>query len=117
MKKFTDLILHDNALKYSFFSSTGLFVLFMIVFIFQYGKLPPLVPLFNSLPWGKSRLVPVQIIFLVPTFLIVISGFNLFLTHRLYKRYTILARMLSVNILLAVILALIAYIQIILLVF
>ena len=117
MKKFTNLILHDNALKYSFFSSAGLFVLFMILFIFQYGKFPPIVPLFNSLPWGRSRLVPVQIIFLVPAFLIVISLFNLFLTNKLYKRYTILARMLSVNILLAVILALIAFIQIILLVF
>ncbi len=117
MKKITSIILQDNAIKYSLISSAGLFLLLVTLFTFQYKKLPPVIPLFNSLPWGNSRLVSVQALFIIPIFLLFVSGVNVFLANRLYKKYTILARMLSVNILLATILVTIAFVQIILLVF
>lgn len=117
MKEFINLITHDNAVKYSFISSVVFLMLLTALLIFQYNKFPPIVPLFNSLPWGKSRLVPTQMILIIPIFLTIITGTNVLLFSSLYKKYTILSRMLSVNILLSVVLTFIAFIQIILLVF
>lgn len=117
MKRFISLVKLDKAVKYSLIASGIIFILLLGLLGFEYNKLPPVIPLFNSLPWGRSRLMPSQFIFIIPAFLISVALVNMVFFRVLYRKYTLLARMLSVNIFLAVLLSIFACIQILLLVF
>ncbi|MGE5042461.1 MAG: hypothetical protein ACM3IJ_06205 [Candidatus Levyibacteriota bacterium] len=117
MKKFFKLIEHDKAVKYSLVIS-GIFLLIMLILLgIEFSHLPPILPLFNSLPWGRARLMSNQFIFIIPAFLFSMAILNMVFFQVLYKKYTLLARMLSVNIFLAFLLGMFAFIQILLLVF
>ena len=110
-------ILADNGIYYTLLFATGILVIQVVGLAFVYSKLPPVIPLFNSLSWGKERLVPSIFIFTVPAFLLATCLFNIVYLSIAHKKHALLSRMLSVNLLLAVVLSFIALIQILLLVF
>ena len=117
MKDNLQPFINDNLIKTSLFSS-GLLIIFQVVFIAIFSpSFPPIIPLLNSQPWGVARLYPSSyILFLVPISLIVLVANN-FLSAYFYKKNTLIARILSFNASLFIFLGLLAYIQIVFLVF
>ena len=117
MKDNLNLILSDNLIKIAIFSSGFLILFQALLILLFFPKLPPLIPFLNSQPWGEERLYPANIVFLIPVLLIIIFVINNFLSAAFYKRNTLMARILSFNSLLFIFLCLLAFAQIILLVF
>lgn len=97
MKKFYKEIKSDKILFLAFLGGIILISLNLFYILFSYKNLPPLVPLFNQLPWGKARLGFKEQIFLplVISFLILVG--NIFFSSILYKKSALLARMLAIT--------------------
>jgi len=117
MKSNFKLLLLDKIIKYSLFASVFLILFQLIIAGLFLTKLPPLIPLLNSKPWGNSRLYPSITILLIPLLLIVGFIVNNLLSAVYYKTNTLAARILSFNSLLFILLSLLALVQIIFLVF
>lgn len=110
-------ILKDKGIRYSIIITCIVLVLELITVVFLFPKFPPVIPLFNSLSWGKDRLVPSPVIFAAPVFLVLMALCNIFITSISYRRHALLARMITINLLLTVLLSLVALAQILLLIF
>ena len=85
------------------FQTFSFFVLFlqaMLLGVF-FLSLPPVVPLFNQLPWGEDRL-GVKFEIMLP---LIITGlffiFNYFLLARLYRTMPLVSRIIGITTLLA----------------
>lgn len=117
MKGSLRLLLDDNLIRISVFSSLILLFLQIALVLIIFSKLPPLIPFLNSQPWGIQRLYPSYILFLVPVFLAIVFVLNNILSAYFYQKNTLISRILSFNSLLFIFLALMAYIQIVFLVF
>lgn len=63
-------------------------ILSLIVIIVKFNDLPPLIPLYYSLPWGTSQLVPTSYIFLPPIISIAVlianNGLAVLFTKSIY---------------------------------
>ncbi len=116
MKDNFRLIYLDKSIRYSLLISVLILTILTLVLLFVYTKLPPVIPLFNSLVWGSERLANRLIIFVIPISLILIGVINVILSRVAYKRRALLSRMLSLNLLLVVVLSAVAFIQILFLV-
>lgn len=90
----------------------------LAIFFFSIRFLPPFIPFFNSLSWGEERLIPIQhVVYGFPTVLIGMFFLNVILGVSLYKRFILISRILSFNILLIVTLSFFAYLHIVFLVY
>lgn len=107
----------DKSIKYAVIVSIILLTVLTAGLIFSYQFFPPLVPLFNSLPWGEDRLSQKEYIFIVPAFILILLIANTYVASLLIHKRMLLSRMLSLNILLSTILAGIALVQIFILAF
>lgn len=116
MKNNFNVIFSDRVVLYALILSFLFFLCQIALIGFQYLKLPPVIPLFNSLSWGNERLASTYVIFLVPVVLLIIGVCNFSFAQRFYKKHALLSRMLSYNLLLCTILSVIALIQILFLV-
>ncbi len=97
MKKIIKNLRSDKILRRFFFVSL-IFIIFSFLYVLvQYRNLPPLVPIFNQLPWGDSRLSATPGIFipLIVVFLIFLT--NNFIAGSVYSRTPLLSRMFSVT--------------------
>lgn len=110
-------IVRDSSIKYPFFLCIFFLTIQVILIAIFYSSLPPLIPLFNSLPWGENRLALSQLIFLVPTVSIVVIFLNLYIAKLIYTKHTLVARILTVNGFLVSLLGFFALVQILLLIF
>lgn len=101
----------DKIIKFSLQISGVLLFGQIIYTIFSYFSLPPLVPLFNQLPWGEERLGQKYEIFIpgILTLLFLIG--NLFLINALYEKMPLVSRMLSITTLLVNVLSFIFTLQ------
>lgn len=116
MKKTINTVLSDNILKLSAGMSFAVLLICTVLIAVLYNSLPPFIPFFNSLPWGTQRLfTSTALIFLPIIFLLVIIVNNVLSTY-LYSKHALMARMVSFNGLLVVILGFLAYLQIVFLV-
>lgn len=107
----------DKGIKYAIFLSIALSLLEIVSLVFFYKIFPPVIPLFNSLTWGRDRLVPSVIIFAVPVFLLMVHMINITSAAFFYKKHALLSRMIIVNLLLVVGISFVALGQILLLIF
>ncbi|HVA96526.1 MAG TPA: hypothetical protein VND99_02635 [Candidatus Acidoferrales bacterium] len=101
----TTLVKADKIIKWGMaFSLILLFLQAIFIAIF-YLKLPPVLPLFNQLPWGEARL-GVKYEILLP---LIITGvyflFNYFLLIKLYSNMPLVSRIIGVTTLLASVLS------------
>ncbi len=64
---------------------------------FNYTKLPPLLPVFNQLPWGEQRLTITPGIFIPAVVVLIIFLINLILSAYSYERSPLLARLFAVT--------------------
>ena len=111
------LILTDKIIRFSVMTSIVLIIFETLVVLFSYKILPPLIPFFNSRPWGESRLATSGIIFALPPILFSIFIVNNVLSAVIYSKNTLVSRILSFTSLLVTVLSGIAIIQIIFLVY
>lgn len=117
MKNNFNILLSDRGILYALLLSS-MFLFFQVgIIAFQYLKLPPVIPLFNSLSWGTERLASSYIIFLVPVVLLIIGICNYLFAAKFYKKHALLSRILCYNLLLCAALSTVALIQILFLIF
>lgn len=117
MKDNLKIISKDKGIRYALLFCFGALVLQMVTLFFVRNILPPVIPLFNSLVWGRDRLAERDFIFLIPVFLICMSILSIIGMGIAYKKHALISRMLILNLLLSTFLCTIAIIQIFLLVF
>lgn len=105
MKEIFKLVLEDKITKWGMILS-GVFLMIEIVFIAAfYFSLPPLLPLFNQMPWGDKRLGIKPAIFIPVLISIAFWIFNFFILARLYEKTPLLSRMIGITTLLLSILS------------
>ncbi len=65
--------------------------------LLSFRDLPPLIPLFNQLPWGDQRFSPGVGIFLPQIVVLGIYVFNAFLSSLILRSIPLISRMLAVT--------------------
>lgn len=95
MKKYFDYVRRDR-LIFRLFSTSFILLLITAIFtLITYSKLPPLLPIFNQLPWGPDRLSSTLGIF-IPSFLVlIISLINFVLCGFSYSNSPLLSRIFA----------------------
>jgi hypothetical protein len=116
MKGNFKLVFADKITRISIIVSIVLVVIQTFLVLVFYSKLPPLIPFFNSRPWGEERLASSQAVFLLPVFSLVIFVINIILSAIFYKKNVLISRIIAFTILLFTFLSLISFIQILFLV-
>jgi len=100
MNELSSLIKADKIIRWGMTFSLTLLAIQVILIAVFYFKLPPVVPLFNQLPWGDDRLGAKYELFLP----LVITGifflFNYFLLRRLYPTMPLVSRIIGISTLL-----------------
>ena len=97
MKKYFKNLRHDRLVLRLFILS---FIFLVITFIYigiNYSKLPPLLPIFNQLPWGQERLSITPGVFIPPFVALGIFIINIFLAAFSYSKLPLLARLFAVT--------------------
>ena len=101
MSEVSNLTKADKIIRWGMTFSLIFFVFSSLLLALFYLKLPPLVPLFNQLPWGEDRL-GAKFEFFIP---IVITAFffifNYTLLRKLYITMPLVSRILGITTLLA----------------
>lgn len=110
------MILSDNLFKMSVMSALFLIVLDILLLFVFLRKLPPLIPFFNSMPWGLDRLARPMFLFILFSSFIAVFFLNNFFGIILYKDFPLISRILSFSAFLFILLGLLGTIQIVLLV-
>jgi hypothetical protein len=95
MKKLIINIKADKLALRGFIISILLTLLTILYIAINYQNLPPLIPVFNQLPWGNSRLVPLNGIFIPVVIFTVIFIFNVLFTSIVYSKNPLIARIVA----------------------
>lgn len=72
---------------------------------FYYLSLPPLVPLYNQMPWGEARLGSKFEVLIPITITFIFFIFNTFFLTKLYSAMPLVSRMISITTMLVSLLA------------
>lgn len=110
-------LLKDTITRFCIIVLLLLFIATTVFVVLFYNKFPPYIPFFNSKPWGAERLASPNFIFLLPLLIVIVGVGNMIVSTFIYSRDQLIARIVSINALLFGLLAFLAYLQIVLLVF
>ena len=95
MKNLINNITADK-LTFRGFAISFLLTFFTFLYIIaNYANLPPLIPIFNQLPWGDNRLAPTIGIFIPIAIFIIIFIFNVTFTSIVYSKNPLIARFVA----------------------
>ena len=97
MKKYFKYLKQDKLLLRLFILSFLIIVLTFVYIVLFYSKLPPLLPVFNQLPWGEKRLSQTLGIFIPALVVFLILIFNVIASSVAYPRSPLISRMLAVT--------------------
>lgn len=89
--------LADKIAKWCLILSSGILVVELMYIGFFYFSLPPVLPIYNQLPWGEQRLGSKIEIFLPFGLTLIFFVFNFILLSRLHDKLPLLSRMLSIT--------------------
>lgn len=117
MKEKFSTVLSDQFVRISLLLSILFIVPLITIIIVTYGSLPPLIPFFNSMPWGEQRLIGSNITIILPMLLVAIFVGNVLLATFVYTKYVLISRIVLFNCFLILLLGLLAYLQILFLTF
>jgi hypothetical protein len=95
MKNLINNIKADKLAFRGFIISLLLTFLTILYILLNYSNLPPLIPVFNQLPWGNSRLVSINGIFIPVIIFIIILIFNILFTSLVYSKNPLIARIVA----------------------
>ena len=94
MNEFFKKIQSDKIIWFSFIFSFLFILLGLLPSVFFYSKLPPVIPLFNQMPWGETRLSEKQNIFILPAVALFIFIANFSIAFFLYEKMPLVCRIL-----------------------
>lgn len=97
MKKYFRNLRQDKLVLRLFILSFLFLILTFVYVVFNYNKLPPLLPIFNQMPWGEDRLSIAPGIFILPFIALGIFIINIFFSAFSYEKSPLLARLFSVT--------------------
>lgn len=117
MKDKFNLIISDQFVKISLLLSLLFIIPLIIIIMVTYNNLPPLIPFFNSMPWGEDRLVVSNVTIFLPLLLLFVFVGNILQATFIYNKYVLVARIILFNCFLFLLLGLLAYLQILFLTF
>lgn len=103
----------DKIIRLATFITIGLLLLQLIYIILNFNHIPPVIPLFNQLPWGEQRLGNKFSIFLPVLVAAGICLANIILSSVLYERMPLISRILGVTNMLLSLLSIIFIVRII----
>ena len=103
MKKFLTNIKADKLTFRGFLLSFILIILTVLYILINFRNLPPLIPIFNQLPWGFERLTESWGIFIPVAVLGIIFIFNIIFTSVVYAKNPLIARIVAATTLLLVV--------------
>jgi hypothetical protein len=112
MKEKFKLLFSDQFMRISLVLSFVFVVPLIILIGFTFSSLPPFIPFFNSMPWGEQRLYSSGVVIFLPLILILIFIANILQAMAVYKKYTLLSRIVVFNCFLFLLLSLLSYLQI-----
>lgn len=92
-----EILVPDKFGRTSYLMSILLCVAMLAVITVIYGKLPVVVPLFFTLPWGEARLASKMLLYMLPIILLVFLIINLFLGRISAKLSPMLPQVLAVS--------------------
>ncbi len=95
MKEFFKDVTADKTITLAYFINIFFIIVTVIYILFSYGKLSPVIPIFNQLPWGEQRLGNTLTIFIPALVALLILGINIFTSTSIYKRSPLISRMLA----------------------
>ncbi len=101
MKEFFREIKGDKTITSAFLMNVFFIVSSIVYILFSYEKLPPIIPIFNQLPWGEQRLGNTFMIFIPVLVALLILVINIFTGSYVYKNSPLISRMLAAISLLA----------------
>jgi hypothetical protein len=97
MKEIIKLIKTDKIL-FRFYAGSFLIIILTVIYILiSYRNLPPVIPIFNQLPWGDERLGNPFAIFFPDIIVLVIFLINILLSEISYTKSPLIARMFAVT--------------------
>lgn len=117
MKEKFKILIDDQFTRISLILSLLFIIPLVFLIFFTSSHLPPYIPFFNSMPWGEERLFPSSIAIFLPLILVVVFSMNIFQAIYVYKKYTLVSRIVMFNAFLFLLLSLLAYLQILFLSF
>jgi hypothetical protein len=103
MKKFINNIKADRLTFRGFILSFFLIIATTLYILINYRNLPPLIPIFNQLPWGFQRLTQTWGIFIPVAILGILFIFNIIFTSIVYAKNPLIARIVAATTLLLVV--------------
>jgi hypothetical protein len=95
MKDFINNIKADKLTFRGFIISFFVVFLTFLLILAVYKNLPPLIPIFNQLPWGEQRLTQTPGIFIPIAAFLCILIFNLIFTSIIYTKSPLIARIVA----------------------
>lgn len=111
MKDAKTILLSDKIFFWSFIIISACNLAMLGILGFFYRSFPPLVPLYNQMPWGEQRLVSTPFIFLpfgISLILLVVNFTSAFI---IYTKFPLLARILAITSFLTTVLSLLLTIR------
>jgi len=94
MKNFFKKLQQDSVLNWSFWITLLLIFLMVGGIAATLSNLPPVVPLYNNMPWGYGRLGRSYELFFIPGLVLAVCILNTIIGLRLVKNIPLLARFL-----------------------
>lgn len=116
MKETFNQVKADKIIRWGLTTVTIIIIVELAIIALFYFSLPPVIPLFNQMPWGENRLGTKPAIFLPPMITFAFLFLNFSLITRLYEKIPLVSRMLTITTLLISLLSLIFIIRTILLI-
>lgn len=96
IRETAERIVPDELGRSSYLLGLSLIILMLVLITLLLGKLPAVLPLYFTLPWGEARLAPKLMLYLLPGITLIFLIFNLGLGLLLAKLSPLLPKVLSV---------------------
>ena len=87
----------DRLVKRSFLAAILLLCVGLVYTAVTFSNLPPLIPMFNQLPWGTARLADKVFIFLPIVITSIILIGNMIFSQLVYEKMPLIVRMISIT--------------------
>ena len=107
MNEVSSLVKADKIIRWGMTFSFSLLLLQALLLGIFFLQLPPILPLFNQLPWGDARIGAKYEIFLPLVIALFFFLFNYFLLRKLYITMPLVSRILGITTLLSALLSLV----------
>lgn len=97
IRETAEILVPDKFGRTSYVSALLLIIVMISLISLLFGKMPPSVPLYFTLPWGEARLAPKAMLYILPSIAMAFLAFNLGLGRLASKLSPLLPRVLAVS--------------------